>query len=54
LDPDDLFASVAADNLRAPAKLFSVRSYPGNAILGSEGDRLQSLNVILAGQIKFF
>jgi CRP/FNR family cyclic AMP-dependent transcriptional regulator len=45
-----LLASLAPEELQ----LFAVRSYPKNAIVATEGDRLDMFNVILSGRINFF
>lgn len=49
-----LFASLAREELEATAQLFTVRSYPKNAIVATEGDRLDLFNIILSGRIQFF
>jgi len=49
-----LFASLPEEQLRAAAQLFTVRTYPKDAIVATEGDRLDLFNVILAGRIQFF
>jgi hypothetical protein len=45
-----LLASLSPEELQAAAKLFTVRSYPKNAIVATEGDRLDLFNVILSGR----
>lgn len=49
-----LFASLAPDDLQRASGLFTLRSYPKDAILVSEGDRLEFFSILLAGRIKFF
>jgi CRP/FNR family cyclic AMP-dependent transcriptional regulator len=49
-----LLASLSPEELQAAAKLFTVRSYPKNAIVAIEGDRLDLFNVILSGRIQWF
>ncbi|MGH8618672.1 MAG: Crp/Fnr family transcriptional regulator [Burkholderiales bacterium] len=49
-----LFASVTPKELRAAAKLFTVRHYPKNALLATEGDHLDFFNIILSGRIQWF
>lgn len=49
-----LFASLARKDLQAAARLFTVRAYPKNAIVATEGDRLDMFNVILSGRIQWF
>ena len=49
-----LFASLASHDLEAIAPLFAVRCYPKDAIVATEGDRLELFNVILSGRIQFF
>src|SRR4249920_2684111 len=45
-----LLASLTPEELQ----LFTPRSYPKNAIVATEGDRLDMFNVILSGKINFF
>jgi hypothetical protein len=40
--------------LRAVAQLFTVRSYQKDAIVVTEGDRLDLLNIILSGKSQAF
>ena len=47
-----LFASLSPAELQAAALLFTVRSYPKNAIVATEGDRLDMFSVILSGRIQ--
>ncbi len=49
-----LLASLTPEELREVAQLFTVRRYPKNAIVASEGDHLDMFNIILSGRIKFF
>jgi CRP/FNR family cyclic AMP-dependent transcriptional regulator len=49
-----LFASLSQNELEATARLFTVRSYPKDAIVATEGDRMDLFNIILAGRIQFF
>ena len=49
-----LLASLSPDDLRAAAELFTVRRYPKDAILVTEGDRLDVFSVVLSGRVKFF
>ncbi len=48
-----LFASLTPAELREAARLFTVRSYPKDAIVATEGDRLDVFNVILSGRIQW-
>jgi CRP/FNR family cyclic AMP-dependent transcriptional regulator len=49
-----LFASLSRQELQAAAKHFTLRSYPKDTIVASEGERLDLFNVIIAGRIQFF
>jgi CRP/FNR family transcriptional regulator, cyclic AMP receptor protein len=49
-----LFESLSAAELQEIAQLFTVRSYPKDAIIAHEGDRLDMFNVILSGRIQWF
>ncbi len=49
-----LFAALCEDELQAVAPLFTVRAYPKNAIVVSEGEVLTSLTIILAGRTRHF
>lgn len=49
-----LLASLSLEELERAAPLFTLRSYPKNAILVSEGDRLEFFSILLAGRVKFF
>lgn len=49
-----LLAALAPEELQSAARLFTVRCYPKDAIIVTEGDRLGVFNVILAGQVKAF
>ena|SRR5687767_9690774 len=58
-DPADLAAipllqSVPTAELEEMAQFFTVRSYPKDAILATEGDRLDMFNIILSGRIQWF
>jgi CRP/FNR family transcriptional regulator, cyclic AMP receptor protein len=54
LSRSNLFASLTREDLERTAELFSIRIYPKDAILVSEGERLEFFNVLLAGRVKFF
>ena len=45
-----LFASLSPKELRAVALLFTIRSYQKDAIVVTEGDRLDLFNIILSGR----
>jgi len=49
-----LFASLSHEELQATAQLFTVRSYPKDSIVATEGDRLDLFNIIMSGTIQFF
>jgi CRP/FNR family cyclic AMP-dependent transcriptional regulator len=49
-----LFASLSPEELHATARLFTVRSYPKDAVVATEGDRLDLFNIISSGRIQFF
>jgi CRP/FNR family transcriptional regulator, cyclic AMP receptor protein len=49
-----LFASLSPEELQATAPLFVVRSYPKDAIVATEGDKLDCFNIIMSGRIQFF
>jgi len=49
-----LFASLTAAELQAVAQLFAVRSYQKDAIVVTEGDRLDLFNIILSGKSQAF
>jgi len=49
-----LFASLSSEELQAAAQLFTVRSYPKDAIVATEGDHLDMFNIILSGRIQWF
>lgn len=49
-----LFASLAPQELQEVAKLFVVRAYPKDAIVATEGDRLDYFNIILSGKSQAF
>jgi CRP/FNR family cyclic AMP-dependent transcriptional regulator len=48
------FSSLSAAELAQVAPLFAIRSYPKNAILATEGDRLDMFSVVLSGRLQFF
>ena len=49
-----LFASLTPKELQAVAKLFAVRFYQKDAIVVTEGDRLDLFNIILSGKSQAF
>jgi CRP/FNR family transcriptional regulator, cyclic AMP receptor protein len=49
-----LFEGIAAADLERLAVLTTVRHYPRNAIIVSEGDRADTLFLILSGRVKVF
>ena len=49
-----LFTSLTRHEVEAAARLFTIRSYQKDAIVATEGDRLDMFNVILSGSIQFF
>jgi CRP/FNR family cyclic AMP-dependent transcriptional regulator len=49
-----LFALLSPKELHAAAQLFTVRSYPKDAIVATEGERVSMLNFILSGRVKIF
>lgn len=49
-----LLASLSRKDLRAAAPLFTIRSYAKNAIVATEGDRLDLFSVILSGSVQAF
>jgi CRP/FNR family transcriptional regulator, cyclic AMP receptor protein len=49
-----VFQSVATAELEEMAQFFTVRSYPKDAILATEGDQLDMFNIILSGRIQWF
>jgi CRP/FNR family cyclic AMP-dependent transcriptional regulator len=49
-----LFAPLSPEELQDAAQHFSVRVYPKGAILATEGDRLDTFNIILSGRIQWF
>ncbi len=49
-----LFASLVPAELEAATQLFTVRCYPKDAIVATEGDHLDLFNIILSGRIQFF
>ena len=54
LEAIPLLASLTPAELREAARLFTIRSYPKNAIVATEGDRADLFNIILSGRIQFF
>jgi CRP/FNR family transcriptional regulator, cyclic AMP receptor protein len=54
LEAIPLLASLAPAELREAARLFTIRSYPKNAIVATEGDRADLFNIILSGRVQFF
>jgi len=48
------FALLSRDDLRAAAQLFTARSYAKDAIVATEGDRLEYFNFILSGRVQGF
>lgn len=49
-----IFASLTRTELRAAARLFTVRSYQKNAIVATEGDRVDFFNLVLSGEVQAF
>lgn len=49
-----LFESLSAAELEEVARQFAIRSYPKDAIVATEGERLEMFNVILSGSIQWF
>jgi CRP/FNR family cyclic AMP-dependent transcriptional regulator len=49
-----LFESLSEAELRAIAPAFAVRAYPKDAIVATEGDRLEMFNIVLSGRVQFF
>ena len=49
-----LFASLSEEELAAAAQVFTVRCYPKDAIVATEGDRLDLFNIILSGKTQAF
>jgi CRP/FNR family transcriptional regulator, cyclic AMP receptor protein len=49
-----LLASLSREELQAAVQFFTVRSYPKNAIIATEGDRLDLFNLILSGNVQAF
>jgi hypothetical protein len=47
-----LFASLSPDELQEAAQLFTIRCYPKNAIVATEGDRLDMFNIVLSGSVQ--
>jgi CRP/FNR family cyclic AMP-dependent transcriptional regulator len=51
---DGLLLSLAAQHLKTLAEHGTVKAYPKNAVIISEGDRSDSLYVILTGKVKVY
>ena len=49
-----LLASLSPEDLKSAAPLFTLRSYAKNAIVATEGDRVEHLHFILAGSVQAF
>jgi len=49
-----LLASLTRKELQDAARLFALRSYPKDAIVSTEGDRVEYFNVILSGNVQAF
>ena len=49
-----LFALLSPAELEEEAQLFTVRCYPKNAIVATEGDRLDMFNIVLSGNVQAF
>jgi len=49
-----MFASLTAAELQEVAQLFTIRAYPKDAIVATEGDRLELFNIILSGKTQAF
>jgi len=49
-----LFASLSEAELRAAARLFTLRRFPRDAVVATAGERLEVFNFILSGSIQFF
>lgn len=49
-----IFASLSPAELQAVAPLFTVRCYPRNAIVATEGDRIDLFNLVLSGEVQAF
>jgi len=49
-----MFASLAPAELEEAARLFTIRCYPKDAIIVTEGDRVDLFNIILAGKTQAF
>ena len=49
-----LFASLSPEELQEATQLFTVRSYAKNAIVATEGDRLDMFNIVLSGNVQAF
>ena len=49
-----VFASLSEAELRAAARLFTLRRFPRDAVVATAGERLDVFNFILSGSIQFF
>lgn len=49
-----VFASLSEAELRAAARLFTLRRFPRDAVVATAGERLEVFNFILSGTIQFF
>lgn len=49
-----LVASLSREELQAAAQFFTVRSFAKDAIVATEGDRLDMFNIILSGSVQAF
>ena len=49
-----VFASLSEAELRAAARLFTLRRFPRDAVVATAGERLEVFNFILSGSIQFF
>jgi CRP/FNR family cyclic AMP-dependent transcriptional regulator len=54
LSSSALLKALTAEELRAAAEGFTLRTYPKGAILVTEGDRLDFFSIVLAGRLRFF
>jgi CRP-like cAMP-binding protein len=49
-----LFALLSPAELEETMQLFTIRCYPKNAIVATEGDRLDMFNIVLSGNVQAF
>ena len=49
-----LISALSAAELAVAAELFTIQTYPKDAIVAREGERLDVFNVILSGKVQFF